>query len=108
MRATDGGMPPPTMQEEARARATLAAQEAFEHERQELNARLWRYRELLAAHGIEVDDDDPRVRASEIEMYQASKRVVRAAGEILAAVRALEKVYGTSLELVGGEPWHSA
>lgn len=72
-----------------------------ERERQEWQAQIFRYQLLCHQHHIELDGDDPLVSANAMEMYQASKEVVRAAGELLAAMKALEKVYGTSMELVG-------
>lgn len=94
---------------DAAARQGLAAAAAqalaFDEERQALNARIWHYRRLLEEHGVEVDGADPLVSSDAMAMYRASKRVVEAAGELLAALRALEEVYGTSLELVGGQSW---
>lgn len=81
-----------------------------ERERGEWAAERFRYQLALDEHGISLEEQhDPLLNGVDgVEMFKASKRVVLAAAELLAALKALERIYGTSMELVGGEPWDRA
>lgn len=81
--------------------AVTALQAMHRRELADMEARLMRYRAILAEHGLEVDDrEDPGVRWSGDEHFAGCVEIVRLAYDLMVLMDGFREGLGTARELL--------
>jgi hypothetical protein len=81
--------------------AVTALQALHRRELADMEARLLRYRAILAEHGLEVDErEDPAVRWAGDEHFAGCMDIVRLAHDLMEAVDGFRDRLGTAQELL--------